>query len=375
MLSVPVALIMRVDPPYIKVFRSGESEKNPYKVGDKEHLAGSGLYCETVIKTKDKLLIPNALKDKLWNKNPDVKLGLISYLGFPILYPNGDVFGTLCILDVKENKYDYNTENLMIQFKEIIESHLSLLYLNKNLKFSEEKFRNAYEQVNFYKDLFSHDISNIIQVIYGSIQNYFYSKEKQSRVPDKAKDLMERIQKSIYQAMRLVSNVRKITELEQIDISLKKIEAFKVLNKVIENIKKTHKEKKININIQPTKSEFLVLANEFLENAFENILNNAIKYNDSQIVEILIKGSNESKDNQEFLKLEFLDNGIGISDEKKAIIFQKGKKEHIASKGMGLGLSLVNIIVNKYNGKIWVEDRVKGDYKQGSNFVVLIPKA
>jgi signal transduction histidine kinase len=42
---------------------------------------------------------------------------------------------------------------------------------------------------------------------------------------------------------------------------------------------------------------------------------------------------------------------------------------------MGLGLSLVKKIVESYNGDIWVEDRVKGDHEQGSNFVVLLQEA
>jgi len=36
------------------------------------------------MKTKERLLIPNALKDKDWKDIPDVKLGMISYLGLPI---------------------------------------------------------------------------------------------------------------------------------------------------------------------------------------------------------------------------------------------------------------------------------------------------
>jgi signal transduction histidine kinase len=42
---------------------------------------------------------------------------------------------------------------------------------------------------------------------------------------------------------------------------------------------------------------------------------------------------------------------------------------------MGLGLSLVSIILNSYHGHITVEDKVKGDYTQGSNFIVYIPEA
>ena len=42
---------------------------------------------------------------------------------------------------------------------------------------------------------------------------------------------------------------------------------------------------------------------------------------------------------------------------------------------MGLGLSLVKKTIDRYNSKIWVEDRIKGDYSKGSNFIILIPEA
>ena len=42
---------------------------------------------------------------------------------------------------------------------------------------------------------------------------------------------------------------------------------------------------------------------------------------------------------------------------------------------MGLGLSLVAEILDLYEGRIWVEDRIKGDYTKGSNFTFLIPEA
>jgi PAS domain S-box-containing protein/putative nucleotidyltransferase with HDIG domain len=133
-IHVPAALIMKVEPPFIKVFRSSKSKVNPYKVGDKEHLIDSGLYCETVIKTRDKLLVPNAIKDKDWNKNPDIKIGMISYLGFPLLWPDGEVFGTICVLDTKENGYSKAYEKLMLQFKELVEAHLGLLFDREYLK-------------------------------------------------------------------------------------------------------------------------------------------------------------------------------------------------------------------------------------------------
>ena len=135
-LGVPSALIMKVDHPYIEVFLSSKEEKNPYKEGARESL--TGLYCEEVIRRKDRLLVPNALDDPAWDKNPDIGLGMISYLGLPLLWPDGEVFGTICVLDSKENRYNKRYEDLLLVFRQLVESHLATLFRNvaerKNLE-------------------------------------------------------------------------------------------------------------------------------------------------------------------------------------------------------------------------------------------------
>ena len=66
--EVPAALIMMLSDADIEVFISSQSKGNPYHPGDKEHFEGSGLYCETVIKSNNKLLVPDALVDEYWKK-------------------------------------------------------------------------------------------------------------------------------------------------------------------------------------------------------------------------------------------------------------------------------------------------------------------
>jgi transcriptional regulator with GAF, ATPase, and Fis domain len=134
MLAVPAGLIMRCQGDEIEVLVASASPGNPYHPGEKEALPGSGLYCETVIKTRQMLLVPNALKDDNWRINPDIKLGMISYLGFPILFPEGEIFGTLCVLDQKQNTFSGNYRKLMLQFKELIEAHLQLLVTTASLQ-------------------------------------------------------------------------------------------------------------------------------------------------------------------------------------------------------------------------------------------------
>lgn len=140
--DIPAALIMRVRDSDIEVFVSSKSEGNPYRPGDKEHLWGSGLYCETVIKTQEKLLVPDAMADEKWKNNPDIKLNMVSYLGFPLRAPNQKPFGTICVLDSNRNEYSKTIERLMMKFRDLIESHLELSYMNqllgdKNKKLSD----------------------------------------------------------------------------------------------------------------------------------------------------------------------------------------------------------------------------------------------
>ena len=116
---------MKVENDSIEVFVASKSENNPYEVGQKEQLIG--LYCETVLNSQSNLKVTNALKDEKWDKNPDLKWGMISYFGFPLNFPTGEPFGTICILDRNENDFDNGHRQLMMQFKSVVELDLALI--------------------------------------------------------------------------------------------------------------------------------------------------------------------------------------------------------------------------------------------------------
>jgi len=136
-IDVPVGLIMKVHSAEIEVFVSSHTDGNPYQKGDREEL-NIGLYCETVMATKKMLEVPNATIDEDWNRNPDIKLGMINYMGLPLLYPNGDLFGTVCILDSKQRKYSKLQMEILDHFKDSLEGDLQLeceeIHLNQVLK-------------------------------------------------------------------------------------------------------------------------------------------------------------------------------------------------------------------------------------------------
>src|SRR6201991_1055782 len=137
-MHVPSASIMRVDPPHIKVFVSSTSEGNPCEPGALD----TGPYCDTVMKTGQPLLIPNALENEAWKANPHVRLGIISYLGVPIDWPNGRIFGTICVRDHKRNEYSEAYLKLLLYFRDMLQADLkSLARLHGEIEEREAKIR------------------------------------------------------------------------------------------------------------------------------------------------------------------------------------------------------------------------------------------
>lgn len=244
----------------------------------------------------------------------------------------------------------------------------------KNLKESEKSYREAYIRAEFYKDLFSHDINNILQNILSGIQLSEYYIGDPKKV-EKLKKYNKIIKNQIKRGAKLVSTIRKLSSLDEEASSIKKVEISDALEKSIFYIENAYHDRNIDIQVDSLSRKLYIRANELLEDLFENILVNAIKYNENPTVEILVKISKEKKESINYLKIEFIDNGIGIKDSRKSLIFKRGYNEETSVQGMGLGLSLVNKIIETYNGKIWVEDRVKGDCMKGSNFIILIPEA
>ncbi|NLK38686.1 MAG: bacteriohemerythrin [Clostridiales bacterium] len=123
-------LIMRMQDENIEIFVSSNNPDNPYSVGTSKRLKNSGLYCERVINDQKMLMVCNALKSEEWANNPDIEKNMICYLGFPIIKPDGQPFGTICILDNKENSFSTNLLDLMEKMRDLIESHLKLLHLS-----------------------------------------------------------------------------------------------------------------------------------------------------------------------------------------------------------------------------------------------------
>lgn len=368
-MDVPVALIMKVDYPYIEVFKASSNSKIPYEAGDQEHLAG--LYCETVIKTQSELLVPNALKDPDWKDNPDVELGMISYLGLPLNWPNGNPFGTICILDNEENSYNEEIKILLEKFRDMAEMHLALLYQNKQIKKSREDYKQALTQLEFLKDILIHDIKNVFQGLKMNA-SLFKEQMKEEMSDDLKGSLLNNLEGQIKKGIRLVSNVYTYSKVEEGKDGLEKVSLFNYLNNSISSLKKNFPQKHIQIEKNYKNDNITILANKFIEDLFDNLLRNAVKHNKNEIIKIWITVSQTNYQGKDYWSVKVCDNGIGIPDDRKSIIVEKDYY-NIHSGTIRLGLFIIKTLINRYNGKLLIKNRIEQDYTKGVCVISLLP--
>jgi len=236
----------------------------------------------------------------------------------------------------------------------------------------ENVYQDAFYRTKCIKGLFIHDISNLFHIISNSIELC----ESLLKEEVKAEDIMEYFQMITQQLTRgkkLIRNVRNLSDLEEYEMHLEPVEVFSKLRSAIDFTRISFPKRDINIKVISDYENLYAMANELLSEVFENIIINSINYNKNKVIHIEVIISKVDIQYEDYVKFEFKDNGMGIDDARKEIIFQETHIKSRHSKGMGIGLSLVAKLIGLYGGEIWVENRIKGDSTKGSNFVILIP--
>jgi C4-dicarboxylate-specific signal transduction histidine kinase len=128
-MHVPSAVVTKLEPPnctYYRTVVSSNSKGNPFPI-DETFSMDIGTFCETVIKTREPLLVANALEDDQWTSAPEIQVGMVSYLGFPVAWPDGRMFGTICVLDDRTNPYSDLYQKLLLHCRDVLEGDLQTL--------------------------------------------------------------------------------------------------------------------------------------------------------------------------------------------------------------------------------------------------------
>lgn len=126
---VPSAVVCKLEPPddtYYRIVANSHSEGNPFRM-DETFSMDIGTFCETVIRSREPLLVANAMEDDQWKSAPEIQVGMVSYLGFPVLWPDGRMFGTICVLDDKANRYSDLYQELLLHCRDVLQGDLQTL--------------------------------------------------------------------------------------------------------------------------------------------------------------------------------------------------------------------------------------------------------
>ena len=230
-------------------------------------------------------------------------------------------------------------------------------------KRDEAALINAKAQVELYLDLMGHDINNIHQIALGYL-------ELALNMPLEARsdELLEKPVEVLKRSAQLIHNVRKLQKLKEGVFQTVMVDLVEVVSGVQREFGGVPG-KIVTLKLNGLEHCF-VKANVLLYDVFANLVGNAIRHI-SAPAEIVIDVDRVVEDGKPCYRVIVEDNGPGIPDDVKGRIFNRMHRG--TTKGMGLGLYLVNSLVGSYNGRVWVEDRVSGDHTKGARFVVILP--
>lgn len=366
--DVPTGLIMKLNEDTIEVFLKSSTLGNPYEVGERTELV-YGLFCETVIGTQKKLLVADATKNMLWkNNNPDIDLHMLSYLGYPINWPNGEIFGTVCLLDDKENTYNESISEFLFQIKQHIEADLELLVNNIKL----EKAINRLESMNDIKtrflSLISHDIRGgmnaIRSVLKLTLENLGQFDETELNI------MLRSLEDSINTTYNTLENLLNWSKNDLLGIEPEKseVDIIDTLEELLEFFYQPIKLKNIEICKDYISTGHIVYADKnMLTSALRNILSNAIKYNKPNGILFLRVIPVNKK-----VKIEIEDTGTGMDKDILDSLFSySDKQEHKNEFGFssaGIGLMITKDFLDKNDALVEVESTLG----IGTKFIITI---
>ncbi|WP_333582942.1 PAS domain S-box protein [Methanoculleus bourgensis] len=215
----------------------------------------------------------------------------------------------------------------------------------------------ANREANLYLDILTHDIRNADNVanIYADI----LIDELEGEAALHARKLKDGIRKSI----EITTNVATIRKIHESRAGFAPVDLHAV---ILDEI--THfPDLCIHYDGQPVE----VFADDLLPEVFMNLIGNAVKHGGPG-VEVTV--AVEDRDERTVV-VTVADTGPGVDDEAKKAIFFRFERESGRRGSQGLGLSICRMLIARYGGNIWVEDRVPGHPEEGAAFRFTLRKA
>lgn len=323
--------------------------------------------CQYTMESKDLVVIEDTQADVRTANLPT--MGLQFYAGYPIVNSNNVTMGTYCVMDFKARKLS-DREGKMInilglQLTNFLERRKNIKAFYGDLIYGHKTLTEEMKKIDYVKKMLAHDLKGPIRRIKS------FSSLAKRQVKEESTQLGEFIN-FIHNASNNMDDMLSdiLNDLSAKNNNITKHIELVNINHVISTIldmndfESKYGKSEISfsklpiINGQKTKLFFL----------FQNLIENALKYNENTFKTIQIW----HEETVEYYIIKVADNGIGIPPSKVGSIFRAFERAHKDQeyKGTGVGLNNVKKIVEEHGGKIWVKSTVGA----GTTFYVQFPK-
>jgi PAS domain S-box-containing protein len=270
-----------------------------------------------------------------WVNPPVISLAVIP------LMTNAGVIGAMFLGNTEPSSFHENDTSIL----EHIGKEMGVAIAKARLQM---QLQEKIDEANLYIDIMTHDIHNANTISMG------YAEILTEILKDEPRTYANKLLSSVLQSSSIIDNVA----------TIRRIHAERPVLR-IKNLDEILREEILHypgaeISYKP--AGYPVLADDLIPVIFRNLISNSIKFGE-QKAKVEISTTAVGKDEVE---VAVADNGPGISDDLKGIIFARFQRGKGKKSGKGLGLYITRIIVERYGGRIWAEDRVPGHPEQGA---------
>lgn len=212
-------------------------------------------------------------------------------------------------------------------------------------------------------EAFSYSVSHDLRAPLRSIEGFSQAiwEDFQDKLDDRGKDYLKRVRKASLLMTELIDDMLKLSRITRTDIDILEVDLSDMANSVVNNLRKSHPERKVNVIITDHLKDYA--DPRLMRIVFENLLGNAWKFTSgAKNAEIEFGETTSGGAKTYFVR----DNGAGFDMEYGDKLFAPFQRLHNIDEfpGTGVGLAIVRRIINRHGGKIWAQ----GQIDQGATF-------
>jgi light-regulated signal transduction histidine kinase (bacteriophytochrome) len=252
------------------------------------------------------------------------------------------------------NEKDFNQSDFLKK------QSIEIVTMNKQREELLQSLENQNRELNEYAQMVSHDLKAPLRNI-DTLINWVLEDNK-DKMDEICLNSLNQVLFNVEKMDLLIKGILDYSTVDKIDSEERLID----LNQVIDEIKREiHIPKNIEISIVNDLPKIKGNTWRFKQ-LMQNLIENSIHYNDKTKGQIEIGCTEKEQDFEFYIK----DNGIGIAQKYHDKIFKIFTKLESNNQNSGVGLSIVNKIIEYYKGSIWLESKEN----IGTTFYFTLPK-